>query len=115
MVKKLNVPTNMPLRWELFRGFGKPELLKTAVITLAAVAAAVVFCTVSSLEWDVLAAISGVILCMGLSVAVYTKMENNQSIYLYYKHSADFMRSQQKFIYKSGKEQIYAKKENSGS
>ena len=57
MRKKLPVPENIPLRWELFRGFGKPELLRTTLITGIVLAGCVVFCQFSDWKPRIIASV----------------------------------------------------------
>lgn len=107
-MKKLTVPENIPLRWELFRGFGKPETIRTGIITGIVLAGSILFCMVSTWEFKQMAATLAVIFTMFICVNVFVRMDgNNQSIYNFLKCGLRYRREQQTFWYKR-EEKIYA-------
>ena len=73
--KRLTIPTNIPLRWELFRGFGTSELLKTLLVTAIAIAIDVVFCLLSAAEWKY-------IVCVVITICVIFVFKRATKIYL---------------------------------
>ncbi len=99
-MKKITVPENIPLRWELFRGFGSPELIRTGIITGIVLAGSILFCMVSTWEFKLMAATLAVIFTMFICVNVFIKMDNNQSMYLFLKRGLRYRREQQTFWYK---------------
>ncbi|MEA4993923.1 MAG: hypothetical protein VB060_08865 [Oscillibacter sp.] len=109
-MKKLTVPENIPLRWELFRGFGTPELIRTGIITGIVLAGSILFCMVSTWEFKLMAATLAVIFTMFICVNFFIKMDNNQSMYLFLKRGLRYRREQQTFWYKR-EERIHASSE----
>jgi len=100
-MKKLTVPENIPLHWELFRGFGTPELIRTAMITGFVLAGSILFCVVSTWEFKLMASTLAVIFTMFICVNLFIKMDNNnQSIYNFLKRGQRYRREQQTFWYK---------------
>jgi len=99
-LKKLTVPENIPLRWELFRGFGSPELIRTGIITGIVLAGSILFCMVSTWEFKLMASTLAVIFTMFVCVNFFIKMDNNQSMYLFLKRGLRYRREQQTFWYK---------------
>lgn len=99
-MKKLQVPENIPLRWEAWRGFGKPELIKTAVITVAATAAVGLGWTWTGSKGGMIAATMAAIFVFSFCVGLFSKLENNQSIYDFFLRRAAFRREQQDFYFK---------------
>lgn len=99
-MKKLQVPENIPLRWEAWRGFGRPELMKTAIITVAASAAVGLVCTLTGAKGGMIAATMAAIFVFSFCVGLFSKLENNQSIYDFFLRRAAFRREQQDFYFK---------------
>jgi fatty acid desaturase len=99
MDKKLPVPENVTLRWELWRGMGKAELFVSVSITAVAVVLAFIFCLTSSWSFALMTSIIGVLCTFGFCVGLFTKMDNNQSPYDYLKQQAMFRKEQQVFWY----------------
>lgn len=99
-MKKLPVPENIPLRWELFRGFGTPELIRTSIITGIVLAGSILFCLTSTWSPKLIAATLTVISTIFICVEIFIKMDNNQSIYTFLKRGQRYRREQQAFWYK---------------
>lgn len=79
-MQKLPIPENIPLRWELWRGFGRPELLASLLFSGVALIGAAIFSAATHRPGVtgslVLTAIFAFSVCTGL----FTKLENNQFI-----------------------------------
>jgi len=99
-MKKLPVPENISLRWELFRGFGMPELIRTSIITGIVLAGSILFCLTSTWPPKLMAATLAVILTIFICVNFFVKMDNNQSIYTFLKRGQRYHKEQQTFWYK---------------
>ena len=99
MRKKLPVPENIPLRWELFRGFGKPELLRTMLITGIVLAGCVVFCQFSDWKPRIMASVMAVLFTISFCCGFFEKMDNNQSIYDFLRQGRRYRKEQQTFWY----------------
>ena len=99
-MSKLPIPENIPLRWELFRGFGKTETVKTALI--AAVVAAV--CITASVFTGSRAAptlsVFAVLFTLFLCVGFFTRIEG-QSISGYLQKQRRYHTQQQSFRFKA--------------
>lgn len=102
-MKSLQVPENISLRWEAWRGFGGPELIKSTVITGVALAVSIVL--VKSKLIPLIAAVGIVIFAFAICVSLFSKIENNQSIVDYILKAARFKKEQQFFIYKKTNEE----------
>ena len=110
---KVQVPMNITLRWELWRGFGKKDLIKSLAITGLAGVVALIFCFFSTWEAKGIVAMVSVLFVFVFCTGLFSRMDNNQSIYEFYRRKRDFMKNQQRFYYKKEKEIIeYAKKDN---
>lgn len=107
-MEKLNVPENITLRWELWRGVGKKELTAIAAVTLLSCIVAIIYCTVSTAQSDTLIAVSGVIFMGACAVGFFAKTENNQSVYDYLCTYQRYHSTQQHFRWKhKEKEGVY--------
>lgn len=106
-MKKLTVPENLSLRWELFRGFGKPETVRTAIITGIVLAGSILFCMVSTWPSKLIAATLAVIFTLFACVNFFIKMDNNQSIYTFLKRGQRYRKEQQIFWYKREEKMHY--------
>lgn len=96
-MKTLQVPENISLRWEAWRGFGGPELTKSAIISGIALAVAIIL--VKAKLIPLIAAVGIVIFSFAICVSVLSKLENNQSIVDYISKAARFKKEQQIFQY----------------
>lgn len=111
---KLQVPENISLRWEAWRGMGAKELTVSILITALVAVLAVIFCVISQWNMDVMVAMIVIVATFGLCCGLFTKMENNQSIYEFFKQQAIYKREQQSFWYTKKEEVIeYAEEERS--
>lgn len=106
-MEKLQVPENITLRWELWRGVGKPELVAILTVTGLALIASAIFCIISPLESDTLISTFVVVLTLSASAAFFTKLENNQSIFDFLCRQARFQREQQTFRWRRGETEVY--------
>lgn len=107
-MEKLNVPENITLRWELWRGVGKKELAAIAAVALLSCIVAIIYCTVSTAQNDTLIAMSGVIFMVACAVGFFAKTENNQSVYDYLCTYRRYHSTQQHFQWKhKEKEGVY--------
>ena len=103
-MQKLSIPENIPLRWELWRGFGRPELLASTVLTGAALICAVLFCVVTGREGLVGVLVITAIFAFAVCSGLFTKLENNQSIVDFILRQLAFQKEQQNFPYRKRKE-----------
>lgn len=99
-MEKLQVPENITLRWEAWRGVGKKELVAILAITFFALLLAIVYCFISSSESDKLMAVFGVVFAFAFSCGLFGKLENNQSIYDYFRRQSRYKREQQVFLWR---------------
>lgn len=105
-MQKLQVPENIPLRWEVFRGFGRPELLASLGITAISLALSVLYCLASTRASDRMVAVTVVGFTFAFCVGLFRKIENNQSIFEYMVRQVRYRKEQQVFLYKREKEVI---------
>lgn len=106
-MKKLPCPENIPLQWELFRGFGRPEVLKTVIVTGVVLPLSVLYSfTAGNNDSSTFISVGAVILTLGFCVGLFGKVESNQSIWDYLMRQLRFQREQQKFLYHPPKEVI---------
>lgn len=98
-MKKLNVPENISLRWEAWRGVGGPELAKSSVVAVISIVATVILAKVNLIS--IFAAVTIVIFSFATSISVLSKLENNQSIVDYINKAIRFKNEQQSFRYKN--------------
>lgn len=115
-MEKLQVPENITLRWEAWRGVGKAELMAILAITFFALLVSVAFCIISPMESDKLIAVFVVITAFSCGCGLFSKLENNQSIYDFFRRQARFKKEQQLFRWRQKIEtEVYLfaeKKEN---
>ena len=105
-MNKLPVPENIPLRWELWRGFGKPELIRTGIVAAITTAACVVWCLISGSQTSMVISVVIVLAVLFLCVAVFGQMEQGLSIYEFLQRQKRFSKEQQTFRYKQKAEVI---------
>ncbi|MEM5780050.1 MAG: hypothetical protein AAGU02_02755, partial [Lawsonibacter sp.] len=104
-MKKLPCPENIPLRWELFRGIGWPELIKTGLVTGVVLVLAILFSLSSGGDNALFGAVAAVILSLGFCVGLFGKLENNQSIWDYLTRQLRYRKEQQIFLFHRKKEE----------
>ena len=104
---KLPVPENIPLRWELWRGFGMPELIRSAVIFGVVLAGCIAFAYVSTWPGRQIAAVLTAIFSLFFCFGFFAKANQNQSIYDYLMLRRRYRRSQQTFRFRREEEKIY--------
>lgn len=103
---KLQVPENISLEWEAWRGFGRAALIPTVLITGAALALAVLYCMVSVSESKMMTAVLIVGLTFAFCAGFFSKLENNQSMFDFLLRQARYKKEQQVFLYHKGKEAV---------
>lgn len=106
-MEKLQVPENITLRWELWRGVGKAELTAILIVTGLALVASAAFCAISPLESDKLIATFLVVIAFSAAAGFFTKLENNQSIFDFLRRQARFKREQQSFRWRRKETEVY--------
>lgn len=104
---KIQVPVNITLRSEIWPGFGFAELLKSALIATVVGAGALIFYFVSDSEFKVIGAMLSVVFAFAFGVGLFSKMDNNQSIFDFYKRRVDYGKRQQRYNYKTEEGGIY--------
>lgn len=105
-MKKLPVPENIPLRSELWRGFGWPEARRSLLLLSPSFIVLIVCLILGSRTWMILAMLL-VILTSFFCVFFFTRMEQNQSVYEFLIRKQRFRTEQQTFLYKEKDEVIY--------
>lgn len=108
---KLQVPENMALQWEAWRGFGLPALIPSCVITGVSIALAILYCVLSASEAKMMTAVMAVGLTFAFCVGFFSKLDNNQSMCDFLLRQARYKKEQQVFPYLRGKETIYLAEE----
>lgn len=104
---RLEIPENIPLRWELFRGFGVPELLRSAVIVALVGFAAYFYAQLSTSPFRVITAIFAVIAGAMISAGLFSRQNNNLSMYDYLKYAVQFGHTQKHYDFIKEEEIIY--------
>lgn len=107
---RLEIPENVPLRWELFRGFGVPELLRSAVIVALAAAGANLYTQLSTSPFRIMTAIFAVIAAALISAGLFSRQSNNLSMYGYVKYAVQFSKAQKQYDYIRQEEFVYEPK-----
>lgn len=98
-MNKLPVPENIPLRWELFRGFGKQEIARTCVVTVAVALVCVVACLLTGSENTQIISVVAVMLTLTGCIGVFGRIDQGQSIYEQIQKMHRFGTDQQLFRY----------------
>lgn len=106
-VEPLEIPENIPLRWELFRGFGFSELWKAGLIVLPVGLGAWIYTQLSHSPLRILTAIAIVIAGAIVATGLFVKQSNNLSMYDYVKYALQFSRSQKQYDNIKAEEYIY--------
>ena len=96
-IQKLEIPENIPLRWELFRGFGLPELLRSLVIVALGGLVALLYCSLSSSPFRMLTVVVILLAAAIIAAGLFAKQANNLSMYDYIRYAVDFGRSQKQY------------------
>lgn len=103
---KLPVPENIPLRWELWRGFGKDETIRTAIVTVAVLIVCIIVCTVTGSENAQIVSVAVVIVTLAVCVGFFGRLDQSQSIYEYLQRRRRYQKEQQTFKYQEKDEVI---------
>ena len=98
-MKKLPVPENIPLRWELFRGFGKEETIKSSIIISIVLAICIAVCVLTSNESAKVISVFVVLFTMFICAGFFGRIER-QSISGYLKNRRKFKLQQQLYKFK---------------
>lgn len=106
---RLYIPENVPLRWELFRGFGFRELMQSAVIVAAAAVGALLYYKFSSSPMRVITALVIVLAAGVIAAGLFSQQANHLSIYTYAKYAYQFGRSQKRYDDIKAEEVVYEK------
>lgn len=93
----LEIPENIPLRWELFRGFGFSELWKAGAVVAPACLASWLYARFSNSPMRVLTAIVIVLAGAIIAAGLFVKQNNNLSMYDYIKYAVQFGKSQKQY------------------
>lgn len=93
----LEIPENIPLRWELFRGFGFSELCKAGVVVIPACLGAWLYTRLSDSPMRILTAIVIVLAGAIIAAGLFVKQNNNLSMYDYVKYAVQFAKSQKQY------------------
>lgn len=108
---KLQVPENISLQWEAWRGFGISALIPSAIVTGTALALSGLYCVVSTAESRMMTSVLAVSLTFAFCAGFFSKVENNQSIFDILCRQARYKKEQQVFLYRKGKEEVYLAEE----
>lgn len=106
-VEPLEIPENIPLRWELFRGFGFSELCRASLIVIPVGLGAWLYTQLSDSPLRVLTAIAIVIAGAIVATGLFVKQSNNLSMYDYVKYAVQFGKSQKQYDNIKLEEAIY--------
>ena len=107
-MNKLPVPENIPLRWELWRGFGTPELLRSVVVCLIVTVPLLLFCFANAFsQQSLIVLVLTLMLTIFLCISFFARLDQNRSIYEYLRQTRRFQSEQQRFPYKQTDEVIY--------
>lgn len=110
-MKKLPVPENIPLRWELWSGFGMQETIRTGIISVIVFVAAWIIGGVAGSENAAVIAVVAWLFVLFLCAGFFGRLDHNQSVYDYIKRWKRFSTEQQTFRYKKKDEVIIFVKE----
>ena len=105
-MNKLPVPENIPLRWELWRGFGKTELIRTGIVAAIAAAVCMIWCLISGSQTSMVISVVIVLAVLFVCSALFSQMEQGLSIYEFFQRQKRFAKEQQTFRYKKKAEVI---------
>ena len=103
-MNKLPVPENIPMRWELWRGFGKAELARTGAVTLPVLGLCALRCAAGGTQLSAAVSVVLVMLVLLACVGFFGRMDQGQSIYEFLRRGRRFRREQQTFFYRRGEE-----------
>ena len=105
-MKRLHVPEHIALRWELMPGFGKPELIRSLIVTAITLCGAALYCVCSASPMKAVYAAIAVVVELFLCVGLFSKLDGATSIYDYLTRGRRYRKEQQTFLYCYGKEKI---------
>ena len=99
-MERLKIPENIPLRWEMWRGFGTPEAIITGCTLAVSIACALLYASLHHSDpLTPVKVMSGIILVLFCTISTVTKLEYNRSILDYILQLIRFKREQQQFVY----------------
>ena len=93
----LEIPENIPLRWELFKGFGAIEIWRTLIVAAPFAIGAVLYAQFSTDPMRMLTALFTAILGAFAGVGLFVKQSYNLSIYDYFLFAWRFSHEQQQY------------------
>ena len=96
-MEKLRVPENISLRKEVWRGVGKAELVAILAITFFTLLVSVAYCFISQAPNDKLIAVFAVMIAFAIGCGLFSKLDNNQSIYDFFRRQGRYKKEQQIF------------------
>lgn len=105
-MKKLVVPENITLAWELFPGLGKSELRRCLLSFIPGLIVTILICSILSSPGATLGGMVFFLAYMASCIAIFIKQDNYQSIYTFLTQRVRFQREQQNFYYKPAQEVI---------
>ena len=105
-MKKLPVPENIPLRWELYPGFGKEETIRSGIIAAIVLVIGVAIGIATGNENAMVATVAAELLTLFLCATFFGRIDQSQSIYEYLKRMRRFHAEQQTYRYKQKDEVI---------
>ncbi len=96
-MRRLSIPENIPLRWELWRGFGLPELIRSLILIGMASLGCWVYMQLSTSPLRILTSIMIVIAAGIIASGLFTKQNTRLSMYDYIKYAVQFRRTQHRY------------------
>ena len=93
----LEIPENIPLRWEIFKGFGMQEASRTLIVAAPFVVGAILYAQLSTNPIRILSALFTSIIGFFVGAGLFMKQSYNLSIFDYFLYAWHFSREQQQF------------------
>lgn len=97
-MKTLPVPQRIALRWELWPGFGRQELLQSLAATAVFSAALLLGCLVAQVRSLTLPMVFGVLLIFAAASGYYTQMDGSISMHDYLRRRRAYLAQQQRYL-----------------
>ncbi len=107
MEEKLQVPENIALRWEAWRGVGKAELTAILMVTILAGAVAFVVCTVIFSSIRGMGTVFTAVCAAAIASGIFTKLDGNQSVYDILRRQMRYQKEQQSYHYVRAEKEVY--------
>lgn len=93
----LEIPENIPLRWEIFKGFGMQETWRTLIVAAPFLIGAILYTQLSTNPMRILTALFTAIIGLFVGVGLFVKQSYNLSIFDYFLYAWRFSHEQQQF------------------